>query len=109
MSWFQLSPEEWTAVHLSLKVSTWAMLVSLPFGIAVALLLARGRFWGKSLLNGIVHLPLILPPVVTGYPAADPFGRRGPDRRLSRPSISASSSPSAGRVRRLPAASWAFR
>lgn len=78
MSWFQLSPEEWTAVHLSLKVSTWAMLVSLPFGVGVALLLARGRFWGKSLLNGIVHLPLILPPVVTGYLLLITFGRRGP-------------------------------
>ncbi len=78
MSWVQLSPEEWMAVHLSLKVSTWAMLVSLPFGIGVALLLARGRFWGKSLLNGIVHLPLILPPVVTGYLLLITFGRRGP-------------------------------
>ncbi|MEP9396877.1 molybdate ABC transporter permease subunit [Mesorhizobium sp. KR2-14] len=78
MSWFQLSPEEWMAVHLSLKVSTWAMLVSLPFGVGVSLLLARGRFWGKSLLNGIVHLPLILPPVVTGYLLLITFGRRGP-------------------------------
>jgi molybdate transport system permease protein len=78
MSWFQLSPEEWTAVHLSLKVSTWAMLVSLPVGIGVALLLARGQFWGKSLLNGIVHLPLVLPPVVTGYLLLITFGRRGP-------------------------------
>ncbi|MEP9370746.1 molybdate ABC transporter permease subunit [Mesorhizobium sp. KR1-2] len=78
MSWFQLSPEEWTAVHLSLKVSTWAMLVSLPIGICVALVLARGKFWGKSLLNGIVHLPLILPPVVTGYLLLITFGRRGP-------------------------------
>ncbi|WP_019173004.1 molybdate ABC transporter permease subunit [Pseudaminobacter salicylatoxidans] len=78
MSWMQLSPEEWTAVHLSLKVSTWAMVVSLPIGIAVALLLARGKFWGKSVLNGIVHLPLILPPVVTGYLLLLTFGRRGP-------------------------------
>lgn len=78
MSWMQLSPEEWTAVHLSLKVATWAMIVSLPIGIFVALLLARGNFWGKSILNGIVHLPLILPPVVTGYLLLLTFGRRAP-------------------------------
>jgi molybdate transport system permease protein len=78
MSWLQLSPEEWTAVRLSLKVATWAMIVSLPIGICVALLLARGKFWGRSLLNGIVHLPLILPPVVTGYLLLITFGRRAP-------------------------------
>ena len=78
MEWLVLSPEEWTAVRLSLKVAVWAMLGSLPFGIAVALLLARGSFWGKSLLNGLVHLPLILPPVVTGYLLLLSFGRRGP-------------------------------
>lgn len=78
MSWMQLSPEEWTAVHLSLKVATWAMIVSLPIGIFIALLLARGNFWGKSILNGIVHLPLILPPVVTGYLLLLTFGRRAP-------------------------------
>ena len=55
MEWLQLSPEEWVAVRLSIKVSIWATLVSLPLGILVALALARGRFWGKSLLNGIVH------------------------------------------------------
>jgi molybdate transport system permease protein len=73
-----LSPEEWTAVHLSLRVATVAMLASLPVGIAVAYLLARGRFPGKSLLDGIVLLPLILPPVVTGYLLLLSFGRRGP-------------------------------
>src|SRR5262247_2858527 len=73
-----LSPEEWTAVRLSIRVATVAMLVSLPFGIAVAYLLARGRFPGKSILNGIVLLPLILPPVVTGYLLLLAFGRRGP-------------------------------
>jgi molybdate transport system permease protein len=78
MEWWQLSDDEWTAVLLSLKVATWAMAASLPFGIAVALLLARGSFWGKSLLNGIVHMPLILPPVVTGYLLLLTFGRRGP-------------------------------
>jgi molybdate transport system permease protein len=73
-----LSPEEWTAVRLSLKVATVAMLASLPVGIGVAYLLARGRFPGKSILNGIVLLPLILPPVVTGYLLLLSFGRRGP-------------------------------
>ncbi|MEK1895208.1 MAG: molybdate ABC transporter permease subunit [Rhizobium sp.] len=73
-----LSNDEWTAILLSLRVSVVAMLASLPFGIGVALLLARGRFWGKSLLNGVVHLPLILPPVVTGFILLILFGRRGP-------------------------------
>ena len=73
-----LTPEEWTAVRLSLRVAFWATLVSLPLGIAVAYVLARGRFWGHALLNGIVHLPLILPPVVTGYVLLLLFGRRGP-------------------------------
>ena len=73
-----LSPEEWTAVRLSLRVATVAMLASLPIGIAVAYVLARGRFPGKSVLNGIVLLPLILPPVVTGYLLLLSFGRRGP-------------------------------
>jgi molybdate transport system permease protein len=73
-----LSDSELTAILLSLKVAVWAMAASLPFGILAALLLARGRFWGKSLLNGMVHLPLILPPVVTGYLLLLFFGRRGP-------------------------------
>ncbi|WP_431320812.1 molybdate ABC transporter permease subunit [Rhizobium sp. YTU87027] len=73
-----LSNDEWTAILLSLRVSVVAMLASLPFGIGVALLLARGRFWGKSILNGVVHLPLILPPVVTGFVLLILFGRRGP-------------------------------
>jgi molybdate transport system permease protein len=78
MDWMGLSPEEWTAVRLSLKVALVATLASLPLGIAVAMLLARGRFWGLSLLNGLVLLPLILPPVVTGYILLLLFGRRGP-------------------------------
>lgn len=78
MDWLQLSPEEWTAVRLSIKVATWAMLGSLPLGIALAFLLARKEFWGKSVLNGIIHLPLIMPPVVTGYLLLLSFGRRGP-------------------------------
>ncbi len=73
-----LSPQEWEAVYLSLKVSLWATACSLPLGILVGLALARGRFWGLSLLNGIVHLPLILPPVVTGYILLLLFGRKGP-------------------------------
>ena len=72
-----LSPEEWQAVALSLRVAFWSTLLCLPFGIAVALLLARGRFPGHGLLNGLVHLPLILPPVVTGYLLLLTFGRRG--------------------------------
>lgn len=78
MAWLDLTPDEWTAVQLSIKVASWAMVASLPPGILIALLLARGRFWGKSVLNGIVHLPLILPPVVTGYLLLLSFGRRGP-------------------------------
>ena len=73
-----LGPDEWNAVRLSIKVATWACAASLPFGILIALVLARGRFWGKSILNGIVHLPLVLPPVVTGYLLLLSFGRRGP-------------------------------
>jgi molybdate transport system permease protein len=73
-----LSPDEWTAVRLSLRVATVAMLASLPVGIAVAYVLARAQFPGKSIVNGIVLLPLILPPVVTGYLLLLSFGRRGP-------------------------------
>jgi molybdate transport system permease protein len=72
-----LSPDEWRAVALSLKVSFWATLVSLPFGILAAYALARWRFPGRQLLNGLVHLPLILPPVVTGYLLLVTFGRKG--------------------------------
>jgi molybdate transport system permease protein len=72
-----LTPDEWRAVALSLRVSFWATVVSLPVGIAVAYVLARYRFWGRQLLNGLVHLPLILPPVVTGYLLLLTFGRKG--------------------------------
>jgi molybdate transport system permease protein len=74
---FTLSPDEWTAVLLSLRIAVVATLVALPFGIAIAWLLARKEFWGKTLLDGIVHLPLVLPPVVTGYLLLIWFGRRG--------------------------------
>ncbi|HLY45134.1 MAG TPA: molybdate ABC transporter permease subunit [Stellaceae bacterium] len=76
------SPAELTAIRLSLLVAFWAMLGSLPLGVAVALLLARGRFWGRSLLNAVVHLPLVMPPVVTGYLLLLLLGRRGPLGRL---------------------------
>jgi molybdate transport system permease protein len=72
-----LSPSEWQAVALSLRVAFWATLISLPLGIWVAWLLARCEFPGKQVLNGLVHLPLILPPVVTGYLLLLTFGRRG--------------------------------
>jgi molybdate transport system permease protein len=78
----EFSPEELTAIRLSLRVAFWAMLWSLPVGVGVALLLARGRFWGKSLLNAVVHLPLVMPPVVTGYLLLLLFGRKGPLGRL---------------------------
>ena len=72
-----LTAAEWDAVALSLRVSLWAVLISLPFGIAVAYVLARKRFWGHGALNVLVHLPLILPPVVTGYLLLLTFGRKG--------------------------------
>ncbi|MBL9045847.1 MAG: molybdate ABC transporter permease subunit [Tabrizicola sp.] len=72
-----LSSEEWQAVALSLRVSFWATLVSLPPGVLVAYALARWRFPGRQILNGLVHLPLILPPVVTGYLLLLAFGRKG--------------------------------
>lgn len=73
-----LSPNEWAALQLSLIVSFWATVLSLPVGILTAFALARGRFPGRQILNGLVHLPLILPPVVTGYLLLIVFGRRGP-------------------------------
>jgi molybdate transport system permease protein len=78
VSWLlAFTPEELTAIRLSLRVAFWAMLGSLPVGVAIALLLSRGHFWGKSLLNVVVHLPLVMPPVVTGYLLLLLFGRRG--------------------------------
>lgn len=73
-----LTAEEWRAVALSLRVSLLATVVSLPIGLLVAHALARWEFRGKQILNGLVHLPLILPPVVTGYLLLVTFGRRGP-------------------------------
>jgi molybdate transport system permease protein len=73
-----LSPADWTAVELSLRIAIVATAWALPFGIAIGWLLARKQFWGKTLLNVIVYLPLVLPPVVTGYLLLIWFGRRGP-------------------------------
>ena len=73
-----MTPEEWAAVRLSLLVATTATAASLPFGVAVAWWLARRQFWGKSLIDTLVHLPLIMPPVVTGYLLLLTFGRRTP-------------------------------
>lgn len=75
--WFALTPDEWVAIRLSLKVAGVATLAVLPVGIALAYVLARGRFRGKALLDGLVYLPLVLPPVVTGYALLVLFGRKG--------------------------------
>lgn len=69
--------DEWTAIRLSIQVAALAVACSLPFGILVAWLLARGQFYGKALLSGIVSSPLIMPPVVTGYLLLMAFGRKG--------------------------------
>ena len=73
-----LTPEELEIIRLSLKVAFWSTLASLPVALALAMLLARGRFPGKTLLDGVVNLPLVLPPVVIGYFLLLGFGRRGP-------------------------------
>ena len=73
-----LDPAEWTAIWLSLRVSLVATIGALPVGLLAAFLLARGRFPGRSLLDGLVHLPLVMPPVVTGYLLLLAFGRKGP-------------------------------
>jgi molybdate transport system permease protein len=75
---FDLTPEEWTAVALSLRIALVATVVALPFGIAIAYVLARKNFWGKALVDALVHLPLVLPPVVTGYLLLITFGRKAP-------------------------------
>ena len=72
-----LSPAEWVAIELSLRIAIVATAFALPFGMAIGWLLARKDFWGKTLLDGIVYLPLVLPPVVTGYLLLISFGRRG--------------------------------
>lgn len=72
-----LTPEEWTAILLSIRVALVATMIATPIAIGIALLLARVDFYGKSLLDALVHLPLVLPPVVTGYLLLLTFGRRG--------------------------------
>jgi molybdate transport system permease protein len=73
-----LTPQDWIAVQLSLRIALVATVVALPFGVAIAYVLARKDFWGKSLLDALVHLPLVLPPVVTGYLLLITLGRRAP-------------------------------
>lgn len=75
---WQLSPDELVAIRLSLLVASIATLSSLPVAIVAAFALARGRFPGRTLLDGFIHLPLVLPPVVTGYVLLLLFGRKGP-------------------------------
>lgn len=73
-----LTPSEWTALALSLKVAFWSVLFTLPLAILVAHVLARREFPGKTLFDAFVHLPLVLPPVVVGYFLLLLFGKRGP-------------------------------
>ena len=73
-----LSPFETEALQLSLRVAFWSVLLSLPVGLLAAWALARWHFYGKTLLNGLIHLPLVLPPVVIGYGLLVLFGRQGP-------------------------------
>jgi molybdate transport system permease protein len=73
-----LTPQDWTAVALSLRIAVVSTIVALPFGIGIAYVLARKQFWGKTVLDALVHLPLVLPPVVTGYLLLITFGRRAP-------------------------------
>jgi molybdate transport system permease protein len=75
---FALSDTAWTAIALTLRIAVVATVVATPIGIGVAWLLARRRFPGKIILEALVHLPLVLPPVVTGYLLLLSFGRRGP-------------------------------
>ena len=77
----EFTPAETATILLSLKVAATAALASLPAGIAVGWLLARRRFFGKSLLDALVHLPLVLPPVVMGYALLVMFGNQGPAGR----------------------------
>jgi molybdate transport system permease protein len=77
----QLSPEEWEVIALSLKVSGMAVAACLPVAFALAWVLARVRFPGRILLDSAVHLPLVLPPVVTGWLLLIAFGNNGPAGR----------------------------
>ncbi|MEE9211535.1 MAG: molybdate ABC transporter permease subunit [Phycisphaeraceae bacterium] len=72
-----LTPEEWSAVILSVKVALWCVLVTTVPGVAIGWVLARKRFWGLIMVDAVVHLPLVLPPVVVGYVLLVALGRRG--------------------------------
>ena len=72
-----LSPAEWTAIWLSLKIAVVATFATFPLGIFTAYALARWQFPGKMIINGLVHLPLVLPPVVTGFMLLLLLGRKG--------------------------------
>lgn len=74
----ELSAQDWQALHLSLKVAGWSTALTLPIALGLSLLLANKRYPGRNLLNALVHLPLVLPPVVTGYALLLTFGRQGP-------------------------------
>ena len=80
MDWLLQQPTdaEWQAITLSLRVALVSVVTSLPLGVLVAWLLARRSFPGKSLFEGVVHMPLVVPPVVVGYGLLLLFGRRGP-------------------------------
>ncbi len=78
MDIFNLQPDEWQALLLTLRVAAAALVVALPLAVLVAYLLARYRFPGHGIVNALVHLPLVLPPVVTGYVLLLTFGRKGP-------------------------------
>lgn len=72
-----ITPEEWQAIALSLRVGLWSVAASLPFGVLFAWLLARREFFGKNIVNGLIHLPLVVPPVVVGYVLLVLLGRKG--------------------------------
>ena len=96
-----LTPEELEILRLSLKVAFWSTLASLPVALALAMLLARGRFPGKALVDGLVNLPLVLPPVVMGTSCCLRSAAAAPSARCWR-KPSASCSPFAGPARRSP-------
>jgi len=74
---FPLSPDEWLAIELSLRVAFWSVCLNLPFALFFAWLLARRDFVGKTLVDGVIHLPLVLPPVVIGYVLLVVLGKKG--------------------------------
>lgn len=77
MDFFSLSQVEIEALYLSLKVGFWSVILSLPFGILFGWILSRKKFYGKVILDGFLHLPLVIPPVVTGYLLLIIFGNNG--------------------------------